>query len=806
MVDPKIIEQSGLTQTALKGWFDGPADKLEEKHKALVNLIQKRICDGRTRNLMDYRVYAAIDYAYEAPFNQITPTLVRSILTRRHNDPADILKSLESWGLAENTLFRDVKLPDGKIGKMLDEPIFYEVLVPLVKAYTTIRVAKLFNDRNQSPLFKFEPLKFTAQRRILCELITSIVQTMTVQLGYGPVLRQAILQAAMYSQCVTFPQEAWYAEKQEAFNANGAKETKTTKEGLRYALPHPTRTYLDPYYRVSTYNSDTGCKYGGYWSVIRYGEISNPGSPYWNKTQVAYGTTDWFAAQVSGNYFKEFYPCNMQFPVFISPTGDREASAAYYNSADEDKACFLTFHFEKLIPKDWGLGTYEHPVWMRFVLANDTTILYAEPLCFRPVLFCGYDTNELSSRSSSLALEVIPWQDHLGNILSQIIRQSKQNLTELVFYEQNMVSAGNIEKVIGAGNKRYVGPSFIPFDTRNQAHAQLDVKEAVRRVDFGFHSTAELTQLIGTILNILERLLVMSAQEVGGTASHEQTAEEMRTISASTSSRGAYTGTFIDDFIDAWKHQLHEAIVAYMDEKFVANVGALTADELVLAVNELGLNVKPAVRMGDPYSVEGNKGVLTLEGFASDRDGPNRINNQAIAQVMMQTIQAVAASPVLQQVVPPKAILDLLQQAAILAGAPRDFRLPYEEKPQQPGGAPEAMRALVQQVKEYVDSAVQKSQQDMMTNVAEPVAKQLADTQEGLKDVQDVVAKLEQLVQAALSAQPPMPQAPPMMPPPMMVPPENLAVNPQPMPSDDLGGGTPAAGTGAPQAAPMAAP
>lgn len=764
MISPSVFTKHKCDSASLKKLFDKPSAEYAEGPMRLVNLLRSRVQEGRLSNLRDYRIYAAIDLSYDAPFNQTTPTLVRNVLDKRMNYE-DTLKAVESWGLTQCGLFCDrTNATTGRVEKVLNAPTFFHVLVPLVKSYVTIRLAKLFGDRNNTPLFKYEPLKDTTKNRVVCEVLTDIVQAMTTQFGYSSDLRNAIFKTLMYSNCLLFPREAWFHEMQE----DSAGKEHVVREGLRYVQPHPTRMFYDLMHGLSTLNTDTGCEYAGYWNITRFSDLFH-NKLLWNRDQIGIGN-NWFENSLAGTYFTEVYPCTMQFPS-IQPDrpSDRETQAYYQAANDLDKAVFVTEVFCKLVPKDYGLGSYENPVWFRFRLASDDTVMWAEPLAYRPVTWMGYDADDSRSRNPSMALEILPWQDHLGNVLSQILLTVKQNLANVIFYDKNIISADDIRALQNGGELMYRGLNFAGFDSFKNARAGLDVGQAFKMVQLHQSSTAELTNTISTIISIMERLLVMSAQEIGSAASHQQSAQEIRTITANTSTRVAYTGAFIDDAIDAWKKQLVDASLAYMDRDFVSQVSR-DIPNLDEALKSLGFeNSEDGVTK---RGVKGTKDALMLEGFASQRDGPDRGTDTQAATVLMQTIQAVAGNQALAQAVGVEPLLRLLTQAARLGGAPRDFELRGIVTPDQQGAAPGAedvLKIVNEQLAKPLTEALVKTQEDLksgldqaaqaiqatqqgMQQADEQTAQVLAQQAQQLQQTQEVVLKLAQQFQAAMQA------------------------------------------------------
>lgn len=771
----KFSIKIGIDTDTLKSIFDQEPTKRTDKQAKLVRLICNRIKDGRTKNLKDYRIWAAIDEAYQAPFNQTTPTLIGKILSKNLKEE-DILKELALWGLSEDTLFCNVEITD-ELGnkrsvRQINEQTFYKTLVPLVKSYVTIRLAKLYNDRNQYPFLKFEPARFTEDNRIICEILTDLVQRMAVQYGFPAVLRQALLQALMYSIALVFPAEAWSYEKD--LDESGNEFTK--REGLRYNIPHPSRMFWDMNNRPSTFNTDTGCEWAGYWRLARYSEIENS-SKFWNRAKIPYGT-NWFHDTVSGNYFTEIYPCVAQPPLPATQADwtSRESAAAMYNTNDGDKAIFLCDFFIKLVPKDWDLGDWKYPVWFRFVVASDDAVVFAEPLPYCPVLYLGYDADEGRARNPSMALEIIPWQDHLGNVISQILLSAKQNLAKIIYYDTEVVSADDIKR-LKTQSKDSSGLQFVPYSSKKARVNNADPRTNFVPIQFPQLDTTAMTNVIGTVISIMERLLGMSSSEVGAPGAHVQTAEEIRVISTNTSTRVDYTATFVDDFVEAWKRQIFDASRAFMDEEFLAQVSAVSPEQ-VAKLKKIGFVLKT-----EPYEgkvvVTVKRSMLSIDAFASSRDGQNRINSPQIAQVMMQTIQAIAGNQQLSQLIGGEQILEALNKAAVLAGAPKDFKFRVDRQGQMLAESQAMLQKIAQQIEE---AAVQKSMQatqplvkavegqakaieqiaqqtEQAAGMAQQVAQQNQGEQQAIQAIAAQVKKLSLLVRAAVQQSLPAPSA-----------------------------------------------
>ena len=732
-VDLAELEQRGVSSGAYKELFT--ADRKSPKVQKLIDTIQQRIHDGRERNLQDYRLYWAIDLAHETPFAQTTPTLVQNLLSKDLT-AKQVLDELKSWGLSEKELFLNVDAGNGKFKQVLNPPVFYQIFIPIVRAYHAAKTARIYNDRDTSPLFKYHPAKNTDANRVKCQIITDMVDTTSQWYGHTEYLKQAIQQMLKYGVTVAFPKEEWHVEEQVIGGT-----LKVQKEGLRYNMPHPTRMGFDLHHPAPTINTDTGVEYAYHWEVMRYGDILD-NRMYWNRKAITFGT-NWMDQPLYRNYFSEVFPCRLKFPVNLDNGMSREDKAAYYSNSERDSALFLTEFFWKLSPSQWGLGNYKYPVWHRFTVASDSTIIWAAPCAYNPLWFMGYDFDAQAGTPCSFSLETIPWQDHLGNILSQMILTAKQNLENVIFYDKNLVRKEDITEMENLGERRYRSRNFLGYDSLKLSRAGLDVKQAFFSPQFQYRSIVELQSMLSTALNLMERVLQITAQETGAAAQHYQSKEEVVRVGNSSDNRLRYTASSVDSGIDAWKQQLYEANMAYRDDGITAHV-ADNIPELDKILQDIGYTIEG----NGPYKklVKGSKANLNYVEFVRTNVDPSQNQDPQSAQVIFQTIGVVANNPEFLAAIGTQRVVKLLEQAAKFAGAPDDFDITSRITEQQAGPA------FLQQLQPVLQQLQQSIMQAVAENVAKPAAQSAAKQEQDIAQLQQTVKQLEGIYKIAAAA------------------------------------------------------
>lgn len=815
MVDLKILADRGIDYDGLKKKLELGSNLKQQSDRIgnLRNRIRSRCAEGRDFNIGNYKVFYALDLAWDLPFQQITPTLLSSLMDKGPDD-ANVKDSLKNWGVDLDKVL--VEVPDNKTpGKNIQKiniPAFFEIYVPLVRAYVTTRWAKMCNDRRLLPFMKFEPAVSNAVSRMRCDVITARGEKMARQYGYFDVMKQSIFRMLHYADQIQFPVEEWHSELQEIGpetpiqgeeikDKDGKVIAKkiVVKEGLRYHLPHPTRTFRDQAYLPNTINSDTGCTYAGYWRVMRWGEIRQNKRLY-NLDSVAFGQFNDWAGRNRDYWVNTYKGCTLNFPV--SPSGssgtskydnEKYVAEGCYSSATDDKTVLVTEYFEKLVPSEFGLGDYDHPIWFRFIVAADDTVLYCVPLPYNPLIYYGYDGAEGRTRNVSMSLEVLPFQDQFSNLMTQFLLTVKQNLANLNFVDTDIIDEKDLLKVENFGERFWRGINIVRASFKKFIKGGKDSQSAVVSHKFVQQDTNAMIAAMRMILDTLERVLVMSAQEVGQAASHEQTREEIRNIQGNTSTRVVFTATAVDIAFDAWKRQIYNALMAYGQDEFYAQIAM---DELVDAkkLDELGFSyaTKNPVESWDEKAgtarVKATKQAIAYESFISDRDGDDRINNTESAKSMLEMLQIAANNPSVMQAIGADQLVKMLNFVGRTAGFPRDFKLSTVDQTKNQQGQ-------AQQIMQEMGKQVQAALMQMKTQIEGEVKGALGPIMDVNKQQTDELQKLQneldQVMGAVQHMAGPMPQPasaldsqPPMVPPP--APPQ-----PMPMPAQGIPTGAP---------------
>lgn len=774
MVEPEALKAAGYSDENLKKLLAVDREKMKPEIKSFVDGCEALVRGGVNRNLDNAKWFWAIDQACDISQSQISPTIARGILSNKTQNENESTRIAQELGLS-SMITSQVHPVSGKpltdeTGKpilKLDVPAFTSIFVPICLSYVKVRWATLFNGRDTTPLYKYQPLVTSSRSKIKCDIITSCVEQTSQHVGNRDFLRQMIFQTLKYGVAISFAMEPYWEETQvrtlSSVDKDGkettSKKATTVRQGIRRSIPHPSRTFYDLHSRLNTLNTGTGVKFAGYWDIYRLREIYD--GDYWltdeeekerEKIRAGVGSLDWMEMGLWSNY-SWMFPCAISLPPMHPPSGselDRTTESAKYVYTADDQGIVLSHIFRLINPKKYKLFDYDHPVWFKITMANGSRVLKMEPYAYNPCVACVYDADQNLSRNATMVSDMIPFQDQMANFLTEYIRTVKRNLVNLVFYNLNGVSPDTIDKLKSMGQRIIDGIHFEGVNPRDLSMDPLnnskDYGALFQTVHFPKGSTQEIMSGIKLLLEIIERIIGFTAQEVGASGQHVQTAEEIRVIRNFTSSRIALTDSFIGTAVDAIKVQEYDAFMAYGDDKIMAELSDVSSlDKMELEAMGFKVEEGPGRKKG----VIGKKAALSMASFVSDREGQRRTDDTQLAAQMLQMFQSIFSNSGLVEAVGVDKIMGWLNTVMEYAGIPREHQFEANEA----GAAKPSNEQLLAQVQEMVQSMSAQQMEEMGAAIREkaiqPLQQAIQEVAEGGEAVaaqqQELVNRLQQV-------------------------------------------------------------
>ena len=610
-------------------------------------------------SLGNHSKYSAVDMAWDSlPINHAIVPLMQYAQGRM--DLARVEKVMGDVPNSDRYLRRD---KDGKvIGVEL--PKFHEVNINLIRSVLTRRLAAQAVKYDELwPYFKYEARDQTQVGKLRADAVSQRIDIMADQYQYRHFNTQVMRDMFMYGHSVAFPRTAWEREVQlvrstsELPGANGGikAEAKIMKEGLSWVTPHPSRLFYDNAYPLSSLNEDNGCEYVGFWDVCRWGDIANNGA-YFNRRNVSYtsGMVDWFSTYWAyfNQYFTTIRPPSLPQAAGDNVTmmNDRKNQVGLFTGQMEQVSTIFTHLWVKVRPSNWGWGKYPHLVWVHLKVAGDATVVYARICPSSPAAVFSYNENDSRLMNISLAHEVMPFQDQLTNLFSQLLETVKQDLFSVcvlntdVFPDTGEGRAARDEFEALMRNKALYSSTQM-LEVSFSKLTQLGIKPSEAFIVVRSTPNEHITQIfeaISRVIAMANQLQVMSPQEQGQQASHEMSAHESQNIAQSTDTVYDFIGTAVDEGRAAMKRICYESLIACGTDEVELTVQNRYPNDII---QKAGFSIKDPTQVANGMtgyvSVMGSKHDLVHDYCFTSRDGANRPGGAQGAQTLVQLVQAI---------------------------------------------------------------------------------------------------------------------------------------------------------------------
>jgi len=684
----------------------------------LENLIRARIVDGITRSLRSYRPYAAVDLAFDS--NVLSKISLPLLMYAQGK--IDVQKAVRSLESTENGS-RYIKGSGDK--KTIDLPKFVESECNLVRSLVMRRwAAQRTKYSNLWPYFNYEPRSTGTIGKLRGDIMSQRADIMVDQFGIRHHDEQVYLDGLLYGHSVDFIQCAWQREKQIRLRdmklgpVKENTETYISKEGLSWINPHPSRAFWDTSHPLTSLNSDSGCEYIGFWDVVRYGSVEN-NPDYFNRGAIAFGSKFWGAAGIYSTFVDYFNQYNYQIAqptstdpdselsVDIAGLNDRKSLMGVYSQTNTDSSMFVTNYFQKLVPCEWGLGDYPYPIWVRFVVASDSTIIYAEPLTSTPCAVLSINESDSRAVSVSMAMDVLQYQQQMSNLLTSLMKVLQLEAFRAIGINTDALSKDQIEKIdeILKAEDWYSNPVVFKFSLLQKLE-QLGVgvgKSAV--TDVITVSSASQSQTISSIFDAIfklvqlaDRMVNMSSAEVGQSEPREISATQTNVIAATTQTVYAAVSDSIDSFREAKKRIIYESTVTCAAGEVRCPVKSRYTLKTVRAA---GFDVvesedEDVAGAAKRRTVLGSPKQLVHEYIFSSRDGGERAVNTQAANTLVQLVGYTLSVPEIAKRMGKEKLLMIFNEIFRMSGAGLDLNLEMDEGEDNSFG--EDQLAAIQQV------------------------------------------------------------------------------------------------------------
>ena len=711
------------------------SDKMDHKRKVFIDRIESRIHEGRLRGLKDYRFFYATDLAWDSQ-PAIEEKVPLTLFAQGKLTEKDCIKDLE-----EATGVSDYVVEDEGGHKHLQLGRLHDVAMNLVRPFITRRVAaQVSKYAKLYPFYKYESRLKTDTGNLVGAALSQRVDMISDQYGYRHEFIQVLRRSYLHTSAVSFVESSWDRERQIRLDANGEEESYTSKEGLNFVHPHIARVFQDSAYPLSSLNHDSGINYVGYWDVMRKQDVWG-NSGYFNRDTIKQYSKNSSVYSSYKTFFDIYYPDMVvgyeepsDVATVLARDNSRKDNQGLLAACEDDQSLFVTTYFEKIIPKEVGIGDYPHPVWVRLILANDCTVIHGEILPSKPAAVMEYNRDDSRIRAASMAHEILPFQDQVDNLFSQLVYLMRLESFLLLSVDTDLVSEEIRDELkTFVQNGRYHSQALLAeFSSSNQE--QLQGKNQLRDTPFKFQATDLRSQIVTTVegitkmIQLLEKTQMMSPQELGQFNQRETSASEVFEVANTTNAIHGFLSHGPDEYRAAMKEIIYESLIARGEDTVYVPVVETFQDAVIegagFKIQEKAKGLVIDGQSQEGWLISGSKKALVHEYLFNSRDGSERTVSREVANGLLQFLGSMMGNEQFINMIGPEQMAKLIAESFRLLGTTLNLKL----DPEQQGVVPP---------REILDQVMQQVQQNSQ-----------------------VLAQLQQAIQQAVGAEQALPTPP----------------------------------------------
>ncbi len=737
MVDPKVLSKFGCDSEKLQAIFTAkmpaetpaqvsmdaneppPEDKkpksFGEIRRRWEYKIRSRLYDGIGANLRAARPNQAVDMAWDSPPIQRHTIPLMMWATGKIKIEQAYANCVSSAGQAQADKFFRKTTSNGEPVLSLNQNRITDISIDLLRSYVTRRHAAM--DAlwsNLWPLFKYDPRGTDDVAQLRADALSQRVDIISDAFNYRHFFSQCRRQMLLYGWSVAFPRAkwdrkiAWRFERTNTGEPSDKVESFVTREGLDLINPHPSRIGYDLQSPLANLNTDTGPSFIFYWDIVRWGGLLGPDQPFYNLDHV-FMTDAWlqFTTQFQDFFGYYFDPCVLKFPEVggADPSfwNERDVNVGKYSATAKDVGVLTTHYFERINPKHEGIGEYDADVWIHLTVAGDCTVIGGEFLPSLPGCYGAVNWNDGRLANQSMAMALLSYQDQASNIMSSMLMQLRTSLIQLWLLDKDSLESDIIEEFKKSAKDAdwwverkvlvYSASKLRELGVQDPRNAFGVVQAQVQNV---FESGLKaLTQL----LNLADRLLILSPNELGQPNPREVSAREVSDIATSVQSMYSFINQGPREQIAAAKEMIYDSLICCAVQNFRVPVTKRYTKDVIKRAGmsipediEMKLEGQTLVPVNTP--VMGNLRELVYDYYFDSRDGAERVQNTQGAQVVMQLLQSILQIPPLAQKMGMRNIMDAANIVIRMSGAPWNFQfelpqggddsMPTEQQAAQP--------------------------------------------------------------------------------------------------------------------------
>jgi len=723
---------------------------LRKARERLDDAARSRIQAGRTQNFRTWRWFGVADLAYRGHLNPES-RLPLTLAAQQKVKIKDLHPSVKAeLDKLQKKTGREIIAKNDKGERYLNDASLFEVPINMVRPVIRRRLASLTaRYKALDPYFAYYPRDNTPVGKIKAAALSARADIWSEQYDINNCFGQSILEALLHGRSYIFQMARWETEKRPAFDpaggVDGRVRTIVTREGFPIFTPHASRVAVDDAYAASTLNTDTGCTWALFWNVVPHRTVTdNPA--YYNRKDLCYSAGVHSTLTQNALYFAQYY-ANSEFAVnppdaaaSTAPAEerlysrfDRKSEQGFGNEGTKDAPVLLTTYYEKLVPREFGLGEYPYPLWLRRDIANDGTTVYAEWLPGCPVVVNDIGGRDNDSMSLSLALEILPFDDQIQGLFTQMVYLQRIGSLLMIgldvdFFDpeqlaqiEGFIKSGSFQREIMTMRYRFADKKR--YDILRSKTGGGDEPIKTFKADLR-QSINELLKAITTMIDMLDRAIMSTPQERGQYTTKETAATEVLEVSKTRDAIYESHAEGPDRAHAALARMFHLSVESFGSQVIPFPAAEGWSDEDIEAAGFIPAAKSPTGEPGKRLLTFDQRGDPT-EAFAHEflynhRDASSRPASHEVATVIMQFIPLLLQDQGMRQKIGDEQLGQMVTEAFRMAGSNFNLKLGPDPDPTKEAIQIFAQAAQSVGVPEAQVVAIAQAMQQAQAQVAAP--------------------------------------------------------------------------------------
>jgi hypothetical protein len=718
---------------------------LDRWNKYWKDRIRPRLESGRLFGLKNHRFYMAGDLAWNNPPITDASVPIMAWVQRKISLDTCVAEVKKLCKDSHHEYF--LRDDEGKVIGVNHERIT-DIQINLCRPYIRRSVATQANAYNDlHPFLKYDSRIKSLIGQLRADLVSERVEIMADQFGYRRLNTQMVRRMFLHGSSVAFVSSEW--EREYGYQSQDGKLTEVVeREGVSFDVPHPTRIFYDQSAALPELNFDRGPSYVGYWDCVRYAEVkNNPG--FFNTKAIPYSSQNNLFSDYS-SYFNYYYSKAIKAPQSTEAMGNQRTTASEIYGEDDDESIWVSHYYDRIIPREHGLGDYPHPVWLHLIIASDDTVVFAQFLPSRPCFVYSYDEDDGQLLSISKALDILPYQEQVQSLYSQITYLMRLSSMLIMMVDTDIIDKTVVKALDEAVRGKQLMAQTHLIKWSSQIKELLGEGMATKKPIEVFQAQLsqninELMKVIGSIIAMLEKNQMMGPNEMAQFNQRETSASESMIVDKSSNALSSFKSEGVDEGRQAQKIICYESMIVHGSKNVHLSIPERYQPEVIEAA---GFQLEP---MPDGYEVEdpnmtviGTTQHLIHAYTFTSRDGSERHVSIESAKLIMELVRYIFTNELALQsflkMFGPEQIAKAISEIFRLSGAAMTLKLPatFSEKSLEDQlASPEFKEELKAAMSEL---AQRMGQQDQRLGEVENVAQHYVSQQEAMAPPPEAMA------------------------------------------------------------------